>query len=315
MLSTGNETTDRLIGVQFTGNIIHQNWYKTILMDNGKPDAISIMILADIVYWYRPSEIRDETTGRTIKFQKKFKSDLLQRTYESFSEQMGFTKRQVQESIKRLETLGVITRIFRTVKFGDLVCYNVLYLKLNYDNLISVTFNDVPSSIIMCHPTQEKISPRSIKCNTNTKTTSEIDIKIETTADSPVINIDAVPILKNDEDLPPGIKKTLFEKLKTIHGIEAVQKQLKNLKAEQSKRVIKNPSGWLTTAVNEGFDSKTEPNLFAIQENKELELRLLEKLNSDSNTVSELEDQDFKSMLAQMSPCFLDMLAGVNVKI
>lgn len=105
MLKTGNETTDSLIGVRFTGNVIHQNWYKTILMDNGKPDAISIMILADIVYWYRPSEIRDEITGRTIGFSKKFKSDLLQRTYESFSEQMGFTKRQVQESIKRLVLL------------------------------------------------------------------------------------------------------------------------------------------------------------------------------------------------------------------
>ena len=314
MQSTGNQTTDRLIGVQFTGNIIHQNWYKTILMDNGKPDAISIMILADIVYWYRPSEIRDETTGRTIKFHKKFKSDLLQRTYESFSLQMGFTKRQVQESIKRLETLGVITRIFRTVKFGDLVCYNVLYLKLNYDNLMAVTFNDVPSSVTMCHPTQEKISPRSAKSNTNTKTTPKIDTKIEATADSAVKDIDAVLILKNDKVLPPGIEKPLFEKLKAIHGVETVQKQLKNLKAEQGKRSIKNPSGWLTTAVNEGFDSKTEPNLFAIQENRDLELRLLEKLNSASNEISELEDQDFKTMLAQRPPWFLDMLAGVNVE-
>jgi len=41
MPTTGNEATDKLIGVEFTGNVIHQNWYKTILLDNGKLDAIS----------------------------------------------------------------------------------------------------------------------------------------------------------------------------------------------------------------------------------------------------------------------------------
>jgi len=311
MLKTGNETTDNLIGVQFTGNVIHQNWYKTILMDNGKPDAISIMILADIVYWYRPSEIRDETTGQTVGFSKKFKSDLLQRSYESFSEKMGFTKRQVQESIKRLEAVGVITRIFRTVKFGDLICYNVLHIKLNFEDLMDITFGDKSYSV-MCHPTQEEASPLSLERVTNTKTTPKATTKIKTTTDSSIKDVVA-PILKNDGDLPQGIKPMLLTKLVAAHGLETVQKQVKNLKTEQSKLTVKNPSGWLTTAVNEGFDSKTEVNLFAVQENKELEARLIEKLESDSNVVSELCDQDFKAMLGQRSQWFLDMLDGTNV--
>ena len=311
MLSTGNETTDKLIGMQFTGNVIHENWYKTILMDNGKPDVISIILFADIVYWYRPSEIRDETTGRTVGFRKKFKSDLLQRSYESYSHQMGFTKRQVQESIKRLEGIGVITRIFRTVKFGDLVCFNVLHLKLNFDELMAITFNDMASSIKMCHPTQEKASPPYPECGTNTKITPKNSTKIKTT-DLPVTTIVVAPVLKSDEDLPPGIKVALFTKLVERHGSETVQKQLKNLKTEQSKRTVKNTSGWLTTAVNEDFDSKTEVNLFAVQENSELETRLVEKLNFDSNAGNELRDQDFKAMLGQRPQWFLDMLVGAN---
>jgi len=314
--STGNEATDKLIGVEFTGNVIHQNWYKTVLLDNGKPDAISIMLLADIVYWYRPAEIRDETTGRTISFGKKFKSDLLQRTYESFSEQMGFTKRQVQESIKRLETIGVITRIFRTVKFGDLVCYNVLYIQLNFDNLMAITFDGIPSHIIMCHPLQGSVIPPTPECGTNTKITPEITTKNKTTTcqASIVMPTAVAPILKNNDDkLPKGIKPSLIAKLSAMHGAEPVQVQLKNLKSALTTRKINNVAGWLTTAVCEGFDSKVELNLFKVQENKDLETKLVEKLESDSSAQHEFVNQDFMKSLIAKHGCVSDMIAGASV--
>lgn len=290
MTTTGNEATDKLIGIEFTGNIIHQNWYKTILMDNGKSDAISIMILADIVYWYRPAEIRDETTGRTIGFGKKFKSDLLQRTYESFSEQMGFTKRQVQDSIKRLEVLGIVTRIFRTVKFGDLVCYNVLYIQLNFDALMGVTFDDIPSHVITCYPSREITSPPTVERGTNTKSTPEISTEIKTTTAPDIIAkpiVVVAPLLKNDEDkpaadLPKGIKPTLVKKLTAIHGVDAVDKQVKNLKAALSTKKINNVAGWLTTAVCEGFDSKTEASLFTSHKNEELLKAMVARSEAES---------------------------------
>ena len=282
MPTTGNEATDKLIGVEFTGNVIHQNWYKTILLDNGKPDTISMMILADIVYWYRPAERRDETTGRTIGFSKKFKSDLLQRTYESFSEQMGFTKRQVQESIKRLENIGVITRIFRTVKFGDLVCYNVLYIQLNFEALMGVTFDGIPSHIITCHPLQDCVLPPTPECGTNTKSTPEITTEIKITTE-PAVKPVVAPIIKNNGDeLPKGIKPALITKLTALHGNDIVDRQLKNLIAEQSKRVVKNPAGWLTVACNEGFDSKVEADLFTSQKNEELLKQMVARSEAES---------------------------------
>ena len=36
--STGNEIVDSLKNISFTGNIIPQNWYKTITSEKGKPD-------------------------------------------------------------------------------------------------------------------------------------------------------------------------------------------------------------------------------------------------------------------------------------
>ena len=41
-------------------------WLKNILTEKGKPYLLAIMILADLVYWYRPSEIRDEGTGEVV---------------------------------------------------------------------------------------------------------------------------------------------------------------------------------------------------------------------------------------------------------
>lgn len=104
-----------MYGMEITGNVIPLNWFKTITTSNGKPNSTAIMLLSDIVYWYRPKILRDEATGEFIGIKKRFKADLLQRSYRQFSEQFGYSKRQVTEAIKALETLGVIRREFRTV--------------------------------------------------------------------------------------------------------------------------------------------------------------------------------------------------------
>lgn len=94
--------------MNFSGNIIPETWYSTIKYTNGKPNLNAIIILADIVYWYRPREVRDEATGQLIGYRKKFKSDMLQRTYEQFAKKFGLSKRQATEAIVFLEkNIGV----------------------------------------------------------------------------------------------------------------------------------------------------------------------------------------------------------------
>ena len=87
--STGNAIVDQMAELNFTGNIIPSTWYRTLLGNDGKPYWIAIMILSDIVYWYRPKEIRDEGSGNLIGFQKKFRADLLQRSYRQICDQLG----------------------------------------------------------------------------------------------------------------------------------------------------------------------------------------------------------------------------------
>ena len=91
--STGNRIVDEVGRINISGNIIPMVWFQAIRYPNGKPNVNAIIILADIVYWYKPTEIRDEGTGQVIGVRKKFKSDLLQRSYQQISEQFGISKK------------------------------------------------------------------------------------------------------------------------------------------------------------------------------------------------------------------------------
>ena len=79
---TGNETVDKLYGVEITGSVIPSIWYSKILNESGKPDTVAINLLADIVYWYRPTEEHNEFDPDVITLKKKFSVDKLQLGYE-----------------------------------------------------------------------------------------------------------------------------------------------------------------------------------------------------------------------------------------
>lgn len=138
--STGNEIVDENAKLNISGNIIPQVWYRTIIRESGKPNLTAIIILADIVYWYKPTEIRDEGTGQVIGVRKKFKSDFLQRSYQQISEQFGISKKEATNAVVFLEKLGVVKRVFRTISMNGIVVNNVLYLELIVDRLKELTY-------------------------------------------------------------------------------------------------------------------------------------------------------------------------------
>ena len=143
-LSTGNRAVDAVGTMSISGNVIPQSWYRTITKETGKPYLAAIVILSDIVYWYRPTEERDESTGRVVAMRKKFKSDLLQRSYSQIAEQFGITKRDATNAIVALERLGVIRRVFRKIEVGGMTLSNVLFLALDPDRLAEITFPETP---------------------------------------------------------------------------------------------------------------------------------------------------------------------------
>lgn len=140
-----NKTVLDMWQMNLEGNIIPHSWYKTIIKTHtarGKPLKTSrayhdaIIILADIVWWYRPQEIRDEKTGAVIELRKKFKADKLQRSYDQMAKLFGMTKEQARNACKYLVEKQLIELNFRHSKIAS----NQLYIGLNVDYLRKFTY-------------------------------------------------------------------------------------------------------------------------------------------------------------------------------
>ena len=107
---------------------------------NGRVNLLAINILADIVYWYRPMEIRDEMTG-DVTWKKKFADDdYLQRNYSKICEKYNVSTKQAREALIVLETLGVVKRHFRTIETEMGKCPNVMYIELIPEALYKLTY-------------------------------------------------------------------------------------------------------------------------------------------------------------------------------
>lgn len=193
-----------LINFALSGNVVHSAWFKTITTENGKADLVAINILAEIVYWYKPTEVRDELTGQHVGWKNKYREDLLQKSYASLANEFGLSERQVKAAIVRLEDLGVITRVFRTINANGMVLNNVLYIQLNveqlkkistypmqlpsdeilseggHENVIGVTKKCQTSSKKMSEGGQNFVTPMTPNCHTNTEITTETNTEITT---------------------------------------------------------------------------------------------------------------------------------------
>lgn len=138
-----NQTVKEVGDLKFFGNIIPNIWFKTVTKNN-RPNLLAISLLAEIVYWYRPIEEIDETTGETIGYQKKFAGDMLQKSYDELAKNYNVSKRQITDAIIFLEDISVIKRVFRTVEYANGVkSNNVLFIDLNVDTLRRLTYPDV----------------------------------------------------------------------------------------------------------------------------------------------------------------------------
>ena len=166
-LTSGNPIVDAMGEINISGNVTPQIWYKTILRENGKPYLLAIAILSDIVYWYRPVEVRDEENGGTIGWRKRFKSDLLQKSYRQYAELFGESIRSIEAAMKYLQSIGVITRVPRDVKTENgAVLYNVTFLQLNVERLYELTY---PSEDLV----QNIAGGTTEFCTTNTENTTK----------------------------------------------------------------------------------------------------------------------------------------------
>lgn len=158
--STGNEIVDQVAEISITGNVVPLAWFQTLTGETGKPMLLAIDLLADIVYWYRPKEIRDEGTGDLLRFEKRFKADLLQRSYRQIENRFGVTKKQARTALDFLCKKGVIIKHLRDELTSEgVMLHNNMYLELVPEKLRELTFPQVTYGV----PSRE---PPSVKRKT-----------------------------------------------------------------------------------------------------------------------------------------------------
>jgi len=170
--------------LNFEGNIIPVEWFNHIRLPNKKPDLISIFLLSDIIYWYRPTTVRDEISGKVVGYRKKFKADLLQKGYSDLEALFGLTKDQIKKSLQRLEELNLVKRVFRNIKCNGSSLANVMFIQI-FPNQISKitekTFDMGKNTHTSEHTYPDirvnKPTPPSINTHTYTETTTKTTTK------------------------------------------------------------------------------------------------------------------------------------------
>lgn len=176
-----NETVIKMQSLNLDGNVIPHNWYQSIVLKSGKPDLSAIVILSDIVYWYRPTSVfYKDGTFKGIK--QKFDGDVLQKSYDDLANKFGMTKRTVRDAIVRLEELNLVKREFRNIMYRGTHLSNVLYLHLNFEEVSRITVVGVTVERNTPHVETSEVytQKRQTYTNTTTNTTTNITTDITT---------------------------------------------------------------------------------------------------------------------------------------
>ena len=113
--------------IHFEGNIIPHQWYQHIVLESGKPDLPAIIILAEIIYWYRPYQTLDKS-GKPL-LRKHFDGDMFQCTAAYFESKFGLTKDQARKALKRLEDAGYIRREYRDIVQQGILRNNIMFIE------------------------------------------------------------------------------------------------------------------------------------------------------------------------------------------
>ncbi len=238
------ETTkvvDTIGQMHFEGNITPIVWFKHIKFASGKADTISIAILSDIVYWYRPTIVRDEQTGLPLGNKKKFKADLLQKSYQEYANLFGLTKLQVVRSIERLEKLGLIRRVLRNVTIPSGILSNVLFIELIPDALRLITFSSKSSNGEV-----DKYQSGCGEVSTLKSTPIPPEVEYTYTTTETTTSFCSAP---DSESASPPLTPLTGGDVSFRNGNEKKKPRLKLTKEEKEGRVTRLPKDWVLPLV------------------------------------------------------------------
>lgn len=262
-VKTGNPIVDEIATLNISGNVIPEAWYHTITNENGKVNCLAIHILADIVYWYRPTEHRDEST-LSVTYTKKFHdNDYLQRSYDQLMQKFNISKKQAYDAVVALEKLGVIKRHFKTIYTANIPLANVMFIELIPEVLKSLTFpgiyegayKNVDTPLQKCKEVSTKTGlPTCENIETYTNTTTENTANTTTSTPGPAIPASVVDEAKNILSDLGLSEKDIITIVRASGNDISKCKTAKSILGQQTQK-IQNVTGWLIRAVTENYQS------------------------------------------------------------
>ncbi|WP_068470655.1 hypothetical protein [Candidatus Protochlamydia phocaeensis] len=161
-----NQIVVEMSKISIEGNIIPNEWYLHLRNEKNKIQTNAALILADIVYWYRPVPRYDINTKQVVGYGKKFKEDLLQLGYRYFREKFGLSDGQIRSALTFLEEKGLIYREFRDIVVGGYQLNNVLHIGICPEKIASISnsnSSDCTLFKINAIPSQSKLDAKSSK--------------------------------------------------------------------------------------------------------------------------------------------------------
>lgn len=174
LFSTGNATVDAVGQMHFEGNIIDHRWLMApeLRYSNGKVNLPAVILLADIVYWHRPTFLRDEVTNQLTQVRKKFSGEAFYKDYQQWGDALGLTRRQVKEAVAFLTGAGVIGREARPITLASGVrTNNIPIITLNATALAALTYGTNPDADAKPSAKTVAAPPKATK-NTTTRALS-----------------------------------------------------------------------------------------------------------------------------------------------
>ena len=136
--------------IHFEGNIIPHSWYQRITLESGKPDLPAIILLAEIIYWYRPYQTLDKR-GKPL-LRKHFDGDMFQCTAAYFVSKFGLTKDQTRKALKRLEDAGYIRREYRDIVQQGILRNCIMFVEPVPLAILAITHTAVASEAASIMP-------------------------------------------------------------------------------------------------------------------------------------------------------------------
>jgi len=138
------EVVSEIGKIHFRGNITPHTWYQHIKLPSGKPDLNAIIILGEIVYWYRPVQVFDQDGRPSLV--KRFYDDTFQSAAAYYEKKFGLTKDQVRKALKRLEEAGFIEREYRNVVRNGICYNNVMFIRPVSYKIMEITLSQADFS-------------------------------------------------------------------------------------------------------------------------------------------------------------------------